>query len=477
MNLYEQVSQQLQTRISEGYYQVGDKLPSIRATSEDFGVSISTVQEAYRLLEESGSVESRPKSGYYVLSRAQTQPNLPDISRPLQRPLEVSQWELVVDLLCSHEKVNQVSLGVGVPDMSSPTLKPLLRLQGDMAKQGDIYSLSYDSLKGTDELRLQIARLSVDNGCRLHPDDIVVTTGCQEALACAMRVATQPGDVVAVDSPSFYGSMQSIEALGLKALEIPTHPETGISLEALELALDQWPIKVLQLIPVCNNPLGYTMPEDRKKALYRLAQRYDLTIIEDDIYGDLYYQQPRPRSLKSYDTDGRVVLCSSFTKTLAPGLRLGWIVPGRYRDLVLHMKYVSTASTARLPQLAVAEFIAQGGYEKHVRKMRHQYRHNRDRMIDMIHRYFPQDCKISYPQGSFLLWVELAVGFDSVELNRRLMPQGVSIAPGVLFSASGKYRNCIRLNYAKPITAEIEAAVKLVGDTAKILLAEEAAGA
>lgn len=474
MKLYEQLGQEIATRIDQGYYQTGDKLPSIRAMSEEHGVSISTVQEAYRQLEDSGLVESRPKSGYYVLGKS-NMPKLPDISRPLQRPLDVTQWELVMELLCSHEKKDQVSLGVGVPDMTSSTLKPLGKIQADIAKRGMGDILGYDALRGTEEIRLQIARLSVDSGCRLHPDDIVVTTGCQEALSCAMRVLTKPGDIVAVDSPSFYGSMQSIEALGLKAMEIPTHPETGVSLEALELALEQWPIKVLQVIPICNNPLGYSMPDERKKALYQLAQRYDLTIIEDDIYGDLYYQYPRPRTLKSYDTDGRVLLCSSFTKTIAPGLRLGWIVPGRYGDLVMHMKYVSTASTARLPQLAVAEFIAQGGYERHLRKMRQQYKQGRDRMIEWVERYFPKGVRVSYPQGSFLLWVEFPEGLDSVELNRRLNLEGVTVAPGVLFSASGKYRNCIRLNYAKKPTREIEEAVKLVGDTAKAMLLEAAA--
>lgn len=473
MKLYEQLSDAISTRINEGLYQAGDKLPSIRAMSENYGVSISTVQEAYRLLEREGRVESRFKSGFYVLGRANTAPRVDDISQPIPRPLEVTQWSLVMDLLGVDERPHLTSLGIGTPDLSSSTLKPLFRLIGECAKSPDLSAFGYDGLSGTETLRKQIARLGIDSGCRWHPSDIIVTTGCQEALACAMRVLTQPGDVVAVDSPSFYGSMQTIEALGLKVMEIPTHPKTGISLEALELALEQWPIKVLQLIPSFNNPLGYNMPDERKSDLYRLAQKYDITIIEDDIYGDIYYHYPRPRSLKSFDTDGRVFFCSSFTKTLAPGLRLGWMVPGRSQDKALQMKYFSTASTSILTQLAVAEFVAEGGYERHLRKMRAQYRHHKDIIIELIERYFPEGTKVSDPEGGFLLWVEFPEHLDSVELKRLALAHDISIAPGVLFSASGKYRNCIRMNYSKKITEETEQAINTVGQLVKTLLGKK----
>jgi DNA-binding transcriptional MocR family regulator len=258
--------------------------------------------------------------------------------------------------------------------------------------------------------------------------------------------------------------MQAIKAHGLKALEIPTHPETGISIEALELALEQWPIKAIQITPTCNNPLGYTMPVEHKKRLLELTAKKDIPIIEDDIYGDLSYVAPRPPSIKSFDTEGRVLLCSSFSKTLAPGLRVGWVAPGRYVNQVLHMKYVVTASTSTLPQMGIAEFIAQGGYERHLRKMRIQYEKSRDVMISWIEKYFPEQTRISYPQGGFLLWVELPFDLDTVELNSRTMQRGVSLAPGVLFSATGKYRNCMRLNFTEQPSAKNENAVKTIAE-------------
>jgi DNA-binding transcriptional MocR family regulator len=469
MKLYENLAQELSQRIENGYFQPGDKLPSIRQMSQEHAVSISTVQEAYRLLEDNGSVEVRPKSGYYILGR-KTVPNLPKISRPTIKPIAVSRWEMVVQLLHSHESDGRLALGKGTPDLSADTLKPLFKLTSDISRRSDISLLTYDSLQGCLELRYQIARVMMDSGCHLHPDDIVLTTGCQEGLTCSMRSVTQSGDIIAIESPSYYGSMQTIQALDLKALEIPTHPETGISIEAFEMALEQWPIKVLQVTPICNNPLGYTMPDANKQRLVELANQHDIAIIEDDIYGDLSYTYPRPRTIKSFDTEGRVILCSSFSKTISPAFRTGWCVPGRYLEQVKHMKYVSTACGSVLQPRAIAEYIAQGYYEKHVRKMRTQYLRSRDHMLEWASRYFPEKTLMSYPQGGFLLWIEFPKGIDTTELNTCLAEKNISIAPGTLFTASKKFTNCLRLNYTSTDQKEIQTALKIIGEEACRLL-------
>jgi DNA-binding transcriptional MocR family regulator len=427
------------------------------------------VQEAYRLLEERNIVEVRPKSGYYVLANKHL-PELPSISRPSQKPLEVSRWDLVERLLQSHQTDGPLALGKGTPDPSASSLKPLSKTITEISRLADFAQFTCDTLLGSEKLRLQIARLMVDSGCSIHPDDIVITVGCQEALACSMRCLAQAGDIVAIESPSFYGSMQTLQAMGLKALEIPTDPETGISLEALELALEQWPVKVVQLTPICNNPLGYTMPDANKAKLVELANHYDFTIIEDDVYGDLSYSQPRPRSIKSFDTQGRVLYCSSFSKTISPGFRVGWCAPGNYLQQLKHMKYVSTASSPALLSRAIAEFIAQGYYERHLRKMRSQYAQGRDRMINWVSHYFPEGTKMTYPQGGFLLWIELPKNINSVELNEKIAKEKISIAPGVVFTASKKYRNCLRLSYAWGNNHLTQDAIKFIGDTAKGLL-------
>jgi DNA-binding transcriptional MocR family regulator len=472
MTLYVNLAEQLGARIEQGLYRPGDRLPSVRALSLEHGVSLSTVQQAYRHLEDQGLATPRPKSGYFV-PLAREKPALPMVSRTAQRPVDVSQWDQVLELISlSPSRSDMIQLGRGRPDISSPTLKPLLRSLSRLGRRQDLNNLTYGCIYGDQGLREQVSRLMLDSGCQIPYQDIVITTGCHEALSAAIRAICQPGDIVAVDSPSFHGVMQALKGFGMKALELPTDPLTGISLEALELALEQWPIKAIQLTPTCNNPLGYIMPDANKRALLALAQRYDVAIIEDDVYGELAYSYPRPRTIKSYDEDGRVLLCSSFSKTLAPGLRIGWIAPGRYLDRVLHMKYMGTGSTAQLPQLALAEYLEAGHYQPHLRRMRSQYARGLEQMVDWVSRYFPPGTRVSRPQGSFMLWVELDPGFDSQRLNRELQPHKIQIAPGSIFSAAGKYRNCLRINYAAKPSAEIEQAVRRVGESAAELLAE-----
>ena len=471
MTLYVNLAELLGTRIEQGFYRPGDRLPSVRALSVEHGVSLSTVQQAYRLLEDNGLAMPKPKSGYFVPVGREL-PALPEIGRPAQRPVEISQWDQVLELIRAVPRKDVIQMGRGMPDVLSPTMKPLLRSLARVSRRQDLPGLYYDNILGCMELREQIARLSLDSGCQLTAEDIVITTGCHEALSASIHAICESGDIVAVDSPSFHGAMQTLKGLGMKALEIPTDPITGISLEALELALEQWPIKVIQLTPNCNNPLGYIMPEARKRALLTLAQRFDVAIIEDDVYGELAYSYPRPRTIKSFDEDGRVLLCSSFSKTLAPGLRIGWVAPGRYLERVLHMKYISTGSTATQPQIAIAEFLKNGHFEPHLRRMRTQYQRNRDLMLDWVSRYFPAGTRASRPQGSFMLWIELPEGFDTLKLNRVLVEQGVQVAVGSIFSASGKYRNCLRMNYAAKPTPQIEEAVRKVGAAAMKMLAE-----
>ncbi len=471
MTLYQNLADVIGARIEQGLYLPGDRLPSVRALSVEHGVSLSTVQQAYRHLEDQGLATPRPKSGYFVPAARQV-PALPNVIRNAQRPVEVSQWDQVLEQIGGEPSEKLIQLGRGRPDISSPTLKPLLRSLSRLGRRQDLNTLTYGNIYGDIGLREQISRLMLDSGCQIPATEIVVTTGCHEALSAAIRALCEPGDIVAVDSPSFHGVMQALKGFGMKALELPSDPLTGISLEALELALEQWPIKAIQLTPTCNSPLGYIMPEANKRALLTLAQRYDVAIIEDDVYGELAYRYPRPRTIKSFDEDGRVLLCSSFSKTLAPGMRVGWIAPGRYLDRVLHMKYMGTGATAQLPQLALAEFISGGHYEPHLRRMRAQYQRSRDVMIEWIARYFPAGVKVSQPQGSFMIWVEMPEGFDSHRLNRTLASQGIQIATGSIFSAAGKYRNCLRMNYASKPSAPIEQAVRAVGEAVATQMAE-----
>lgn len=469
MKLYEQVATTLKDRIELGYYHEGDKLPSVRGLSQEHGVSISTVQEAYGLLIDDGVIESRPKSGYYVLQH-QAPPELPATSTPLPQPLVVAQWQKLQHMISEYGSQETTKLSLALPDTQAPTLKPLTRLMSELSRNAANRVLDYEHAAGSDALRHQIARVMVDSGCRIHPDEIIITSGCQEALSCSLRAVTEPGDIVVVDSPSFFGSVQAIKINGVKALEIPTNPETGISLEALEMAFEQWPIKACLLTPTNNNPLGYSMPDKNKLRLLELLNRYDIPLIEDDVYGDLSYTLPRPRTIKSFDTEGRVILCSSFSKSIAPGIRVGWIAPGRYREHIMMVKYLSSLSTPKLTQMAVSEFIAQGYYEKHLRRVRRDYRRDRDAVIGWLKREMPEGTRISYPQGGYLLWVELSDHIDSNELNQQAKLEGVSIAPGTLFSASGKYKNFMRICCVNSANPALEEAIKTLGQLCKEML-------
>jgi len=462
MTRYQHLATLLAERIEQGLYRHGEKLPSVRSLSQEHGVSISTVQQAYQVLETLQLITPQPRSGYFVAPR-KAKPPVPAMSRPVQRPVDVTQWDEVLTLLDARTDKEIVAFGGGAPDLTQATLKPLWKEMSRIAQHQVMDAISYDPLPGQQELREQIARLMLDGGTSLNAEEIVITAGCHPALSLALMAVCGPGDIVAVESPCFYGTMQLLRGLDIKAIEIPTDPQTGISIEALALALEQWPIKGVILVPNCQNPLGFVMPEARKKAALSLAQRHDIVIFEDDIYGELATDYPRPGTIKSYDIDGRVLLCSSLTKTVAPGLRIGWIAPGRYLDRVLHKKYAAIGTNVPSTQLAVAAFIRDGHYHRHVRRMRQVYQQRLAIYTCWVRQYFPCGICVTRPQGGFLLWVELPESVDMVCVSRQLCRLKIQIAPGSLFSASGKYRNCLRLNCALPPDENRRQAIKQLG--------------
>lgn len=462
-NLYQQVAQQIAEAVDRGAYLPGDRVPSVRRLSRQLGVSISTVVQAYRLLEDSGLVEARPQSGYYVSPRARKAPPPPERSRPLPRPTPVSTGELLMDALAGSLQPGFVQLAAAVPSPELLPIRPLNRTLAALVREQAGLGESYEMPGGRPELRAQIARLSLAGGCRADADEIIVTSGCQEALTLCLRAVAQPGDTIAVESPTYHGTLQAIEALGMRALEIPTDPRSGVVLEALETALRQWPIKACLFVPNYSNPLGSCMPEEHKRRLVALLGRFEVPLIEDDIYGDLGFRPPRPKVCKAYDKRGLVLLCSSFSKTLAPGYRVGWTLPGRYTERVRHLKYLTNIGTATPTQLAIARFLAGGAWERHLPRIQDAYARQMERMIRAVGECFPAGTRVTHPAGGFVLWVELPEPADSLELYRRAREQGIGIAPGPLFSAQRRYRNCLRLNCTLPWTGRVEDAVRALG--------------
>jgi DNA-binding transcriptional MocR family regulator len=472
MTLYQDITTKIREHIAAGVYPHGSRLPGVRRLSQQFGVSVSTVVQAQRQLENVGVIEARPRSGYYVSQRIWKQPDAPAPSRPETRPTPVTGQELVLQLAQAANQPGFVQLGAAVPDASFMPMRAFQCSMTKVARMHGMRAANYAFPPGLPELQQQIARRMYLSGSHVNAERILITNGCQEAFSLALQTVAQPGDIIAIESPTFYGLLQVIESLGMKALEIPTDPQTGISLPALELALEQWSVKACVLIPNFGNPLGSLMPEAHKQQLVKLARSYRLMLIEDDIYGDLGFSHERPRALHSFDADGgNVIYCSSFSKTIAQGLRIGWMVlPEQHFPRAEYLKYVTNLAAPTLPQLAIADFLEHGSYERHLRQVRNRYAQQVSLFTQAISQYFPAGTKVTQPKGGFVLWVELAESIDTLRLTQQMLQRKVSIAPGQIFSATRKYRNCIRLSCVQPWTAGVETALATLGQLCQELL-------
>ncbi|HEY5974751.1 MAG TPA: PLP-dependent aminotransferase family protein, partial [Geobacteraceae bacterium] len=416
---------------------------------------------AYAQLEDRRLIEARPQSGYYVRSRLPAVPSDPVISAPSLSPARISIGDICLKVMKDIHNPRLIQLGGAIPNPELLPMEKLNRMLASEARRHGTLSVSYLMTPGWEKLRRQIAGRLVETGCTLGPDDIVITSGCVEAVHLALRAVCRPGDTVAVESPCYYNFLQLMADLGLNVLEIPATPRDGMSLEALAYALEHNPIRACLAIPNSSNPIGSLMPDEKKKALVELLARHQVPLIEDDIYGDITFAG-RPSVAKAYDRHGLVLLCSSFSKTLAPGYRIGWVAAGRFQADVERLKFLANIAATAPVQLALAEFLATGGYDHHLRTLRRTYARQVLLMADAIGRYFPAGTRVSRPVGNFVLWVELPEPFDSLQLYPAALAAGISIAPGPIFSATGKYRNFIRLNAAF-WSAEVEQAIATLG--------------
>jgi len=460
---YERLAEELAGLIEQGVLRPGERLPSVRKLAEERRLSVSTVVQGLRCLEQQGLVEARPQSGFFVRARALERPAPQARSLP-ETAVPVDLNQRLVQVLRAAAAPGVVPLGGAWPDASLLPIAALHRLYGGVVRRHpDLLAAGSHSEMNESALVRQIVRRSLAWGGPLAAEELVVTNSCTEALALCLRAVTQPGDTVAVESPTYYLMLQLIESLGLKALEIPTDHRHGLSVDALELASRVGRVAAILVVPNANNPLGCIMPDDQKKRLVRLAAERHIPIIEDDIYGDIHFSRERPWPLKAYDRDGNVMLCSSFSKCLSPALRLGFVAAGRYQAQVVLQKTIHSGNTNPVTQTVVAEYLASGSYDRHLRTLRQAYWRQVEQMMAAVTRYFPGETRLASPQGGFVLWVELPEDIDANRLHDRAMAEKIAFIPGPLFSASGLYRNCLRLNCGNPWTFEIEDAVRRLG--------------
>jgi DNA-binding transcriptional MocR family regulator len=469
-SLYEQVADRLEALIHEGTLKPGDRLPSVRKLREQLSVSMSTVLEAYRLLEDRGMICARPQSGYYVRPTALQKPQEPAATDPPKRIYAIDN-SLTFRLMHAIQDPNILKLGAAIPAAEHLPLNALNRLMGQVLRDHSIKAHSYDTPPGCLELRREVAKRMLTAGCSLNPDQIVTTNGTFEAVYLSLRAVTQPGDTVAIESPTYYGLLEALEMLHLNVLELPTHPRDGICLEALETALARQQVAACVLVSNFSNPLGTCMADDRKKQLVDLLERYDTPLIEDDVYGDLYFEGSRPKAIKAFDRSGLVLYCASCSKTLSPGMRVGWAIAGRYQAKVEQLKWVLNQTTAIAPQLTLAAFLNNGGYDRHLRQLRRKYQTQMAQMTQAICDYFPAETKVTCPAGGHVLWLELPPEFETLTLYEEALAQQISIAPGIIFSASNGYTNCLRLNCSFPWTATLDQAMRTLGYLSKKQLA------
>lgn len=472
-HLYESLANLLAKAITAGTLKAGDRLPSVRTLRRQYEVSMATAVQAYRLLENRRLIEARPKSGFFVAGRPAPLPE-PAQSRPPSSARYVVTPSLLREYLDALERKDAVSVSAVLPDPEIYPTARLARLLSAQVRRRPELTASYRVSKGCEELRRVIARRCLEIGVKLGIDDIVITDGCMEALSLCLRAVARPGDAIALESPTSYLFLHAIESLGMKALEVPTHPRTGISIEALDLATQRrGAVKAVLLGPTYSNPLGALMPDENKARAVALCAQRGIALIEDDVFGDTCFGAKRPLPAKAWDRTGHVMLCSSFSKTLAPGLRVGWVAPGRWMKDVETNKVATTMFTPLLPQLAIAEFVATGGYDHHLRRLRAALAERARRFTEAIVETFPDRCRVTRPTGGYNLWVELPPKVDSLALFREAAREGVVVSPGPLFTTTGRFRNFVRLSHSQPWAPRTEAAIATVGRLARRFAARQ----
>ncbi|MGD8834720.1 MAG: PLP-dependent aminotransferase family protein [Desulfobacteraceae bacterium] len=471
---YTRLADKLESQILDGTYRAGDKLPSIRNLRTQTGLSISTIYQTYIELERRGRVEPREKSGYFVKPLLRDLLPVPRISAPHPAPQKININNLAFALIEAMGNPKVLQLGGA---LVSDEILPLKEI-ASIVKSAPINLLKenlalYEHYLGYGELRRQIARRMAPFGMEISSDAVVITNGCIEAVALSLQSVTGPGDTVLVESPTFPWFLQLMEDLELNALEIPAHPQFGVDIGTLERAVEKNRVKACIFIPNFNNPLGSLMPDDTKKALVELCTAREIPIIEDDIYGELYFTASRPAPLKAYDKKAMVLYCASFSKNLAPGLRIGWALPGRYLDRFKRRKLNSTISGPGVTQWSAAKFLKNGNYERHLRKLRTRLKNQVGNTALAVARYFPPGTKISAPQGGFTLWVQLDESMDSLQIFREAIAQNIAVLPGIMCASGDTFNNCIRISCGMPYSDSIDRGLQRLANIVNKMASEQ----
>ena len=458
MAKYQRLMDEIQQQIEAGIWLPGTRLPSLRQQVAQQGLSLMTVLHAYELLESQGWIVSRPQSGYYVAPRALA-------SAPLSVTIseQVDINDFVFDVLQATRDPAIVPFGSAFPDPALFPQRQLMRSLANVSHQLTPTDALHNLPPGNATLRQLLAQRYARQGITLSPDEIVITSGALEALNLSLQSLTEPGDYVVIEQPSFYGALQAIERLKLKALAIPVDAQNGIDLVQLEEALQRWPVKACWLMTTLHNPLGVTLSAERKQQLVALLARYQVPMIEDDVYAELWSGDTPPLPAKAWDRQGHVLHCGSFSKSLVAGFRVGWVAAGQHAQRIQRLQLMSTLSTSAPMQLALADFLATRRYDTHLKRLRQILAKRQQMVRQALLKVLPPQATLSEARGGYFLWVTLPDNINTTQLYQQALAQGISIAPGQLFSAGEQFSHCFRLNTAWPWDTRAEAAMETLG--------------
>lgn len=464
MKKYQEIIRHFETQIEQGIWQPGDKVPSVRALAGDFHCSVGTVQHAYALLEDQSILHSRDRSGFYVAFSDYDGRELREEPVFNPDPGPVNILDTAIEVMERDDSTISYGLGSAVPFLNPRMEKQMQQALVSAARQKPN---QYEGPLGYLPLRKEIARRSIRSGKAIATEELMITTGCQESLFLALQVATKPGDLVLVESPCYYGVLQTLEIMNRQVLEIPLCPVRGMDFNYLESVLNSYPVAAMVINSSFSNPTGFTYSDEEKKILCDIFSRRDIPIIEDDVFAELSYSESRPRSIQSFDRQGNVLLCSSFSKTLSQDLRIGWLVPGRFFREAKAFKYVSTLGTPPIQQYALAEFLSTQNYERHLRVVRQEYRKRQNHFLQYIEDYFPPEVKVSRPEGGYLGWIRLDPSTDTRRLYHAALEKGIAITPGFLFSTTNRFNYYIRLNWGSIPLDQMKTALHLLSTLLK----------
>jgi len=465
MTLFEKLAENFENLIAKGTLKLGDKMPSIRTVSKENGVSKNTVIQAYLLLESRSCIVSRPQVGFFVCLKDEQRLPMPMASSPRINRAPGKEDGLIGKVFSNFVNKNITQMALSVPDESFFPVARLNKCLQTAAKTLSAGGTGYDDIQGNLRLRKNVSKWSFTWGGNLGVDELVTTSGAMHAISLAFMALTKPGDRIGVESPVYFGILQLAKNMGLKVVELPTNPEFGVLPHDLEALIGE--IDICLLVSNFNNPLGSCMPEENKKSVVELLTQHNIPLIEDDLYGDVYFGTSRPKPCKAFDKEGIVLWCGSVSKTLAPGYRVGWMAPGKFIKSILKLKLFHSISGTTVTQEAIGLFLENDYYEKHLRQLRATLYSNSLHFIRTIADYFPEGTKISRPQGGFVLWVELDKKWDTGKLFDKVLSRGISIAPGRMFTLQSQFHNCLRLNYGLPWSDKLEQELKLLGQILK----------